>query len=72
MMRDVTTPSARWRRFLDVASWVFLVVWLSMCVGLTVWVVTNGRDPGVLIIVWPLALFALIGPLRSLRPRDRR
>ena len=71
-MRDVTTPSPRWRRFLDIASWVFLVVWLLLCGGMTVWVVTTDRDSGILIIVWPLVLFALIGPLRSLRATDHR
>jgi hypothetical protein len=71
MMRDVTAPSPLWRRIVDVASWVLLAVWLLICVGLTVWVVTAGRDPAVLIIVWPLSLFMLIGPLRSRRRKNQ-
>ncbi|RWZ67864.1 hypothetical protein ELQ92_00915 [Labedella populi] len=65
-MRDVTTPSPRKRRIVDGVSWVVFVAWLILCIGMTVWTVVEGRDPGILIILWPLLLFMAIGPIRSM------
>ncbi len=70
--QDVTMVSPGRRRSADVVSWVAFLLYLVVSVSITVWVISTGRDPAGLIIVWPLALFLAIGPIRSLHARAER